>query len=358
MMQRALAVAAAAHDRVSPNPMVGAVVVGPDGCVVGEAATTLQRHAEPAALDAAGAAAFRSTLYVTLEPCCHYGKTPPCVDAVLASGVCRVVVAQQDPDPRASGEGIAALRANGLDVEVGVCESDAMSQLEAYRHHRSTGLPFVVVKLAMTLDGRTAAPDGTSRWITGSAARADAHELRRSSDAVLVGSGTVLADDPQLTVRTDSAPAAQPLRVVLDSRGRVGPDARLFSEPGSVIVYTLSAPEHACQAWRVAGAEVLVVPQRDVSGQHVRLTDVLSDLGERGVLQLMVEGGPTVAGAFVRAGYADRLVVYVGPVASGGDDAYPVLAGPAAATIGEFRRFCLDGVTRLDNDVRLDYRPA
>ncbi|MCC7076754.1 MAG: bifunctional diaminohydroxyphosphoribosylaminopyrimidine deaminase/5-amino-6-(5-phosphoribosylamino)uracil reductase RibD [Acidimicrobiia bacterium] len=349
-MRRALDLAATATDIVAPNPMVGAVVLDASGQVVGEGSTVATRHAEPIALEQAGPRAEGGTIYVTLEPCRHYGNTPPCTQAVLDSGVCRVVVAQLDPDSRVGGEGVAELRRAGLDVEVGVLRVEAEGQLEAYRHHRTTGRPFVILKLALTVDGRTAAPDGTSRWITGEAARADAHRLRRASDAVLVGSGTVLADDPRLTVRLDPLPPRQPARVVLDRTGRVPPTAALFGEEGQAIVYTEAVEAARSEAWRAAGATVVVLPP----GGSLRA--VLEDLGQRGVLQLLVEGGPTVAGEIVRAGLYERLVVYLGAALAGGEDARPALAGPGASTIGGFARLRLEAVTRLDHDMRLDYR--
>ncbi|MBX7161565.1 MAG: bifunctional diaminohydroxyphosphoribosylaminopyrimidine deaminase/5-amino-6-(5-phosphoribosylamino)uracil reductase RibD, partial [Acidimicrobiia bacterium] len=228
-MRRALELAARARGDTAPNPMVGAVVVDVDGRVVGEGwhEGAGEPHAEVVALEEARERARGATLYVTLEPCTHHGLTPPCVEAVIGAGVTRVVVAQQDPDPRVSGAGVEVLRAAGVTVVEAVCRSQAEAQLDAYRHHRTTGRPLVVLKTAITIDGATAAPDGSSQWITGEEARADAHELRRESDAVLVGSGTVVADDPRLDVRTEPPPRRQPLRVVADARGRTSAAAAL-----------------------------------------------------------------------------------------------------------------------------------
>ena len=208
-MRRALAQAATVRSTTAPNPWVGSVVVPPDSAAdagtvfAGATAPPGGPHAEVAALAAAGEGARGATLYVTLEPCAHHGRTPPCTDAIIAAGVARVVVGIEDPDEQVAGRGIAALRAAGIDVTVGVASEEVAEQLAPYRKHRTTGQPWVVLKMAASLDGRTAAPDGTSRWITGEAARRDVHRLRARSDAVLVGAGTVRADDPELTVRLD-----------------------------------------------------------------------------------------------------------------------------------------------------------
>lgn len=358
-MRRALELAARARGDTAPNPMVGAVVVDATGAVVGEGwhRAAGEAHAEVVALAAAGERARGATLYVTLEPCTHQGRTPPCVDAVLEAGVARVVAAQTDPDPRVSGGGLRSLAAEGVVITEDVCRWQAERQLEAYRHHRITGRPLVVLKTALTIDGRTAAPDGSSQWVTGEEARADAHELRRESDAVLVGSGTILADDPRLDVRTHPHPIRQPLRVVADARGRTPAGATLIGIEGEVLMATTaSAPGERVDAWVAAGAGVVVLGSGDGGG--VALDELVADLGDRGVLQLMVEGGPDLAGALLRAGLVDRLVVYVGAATAGGDDAAPAFGGPAAATVDAFARWHLDDVTRLGDDVRLDYVPG
>src|SRR6476619_7497418 len=236
-MQRALRLAARAAGRTSPNPMVGTVVVR-GGKIVGEGYhhAAGEPHAEVNALAKAGDAARGATLYATLEPCAHHGRTPPCVDAIVDAGVSRVVVGIEDPDERVRGAGIRALRAAGVTVDVGVCAEEVRAQLAPYLKHRATGRPWVVLKLAATLDGRTAAPDGSSRWITGEAARADAHRLRAESDAVVVGAGTVRADDPSLTVR--DAEGSDPLRVVLGhapAAAKVHPCLELSGDLGGVL---------------------------------------------------------------------------------------------------------------------------
>jgi diaminohydroxyphosphoribosylaminopyrimidine deaminase/5-amino-6-(5-phosphoribosylamino)uracil reductase len=352
-MLRAVGAAEGVRGRTSPNPWVGAVVVPPTagsseseepdgagggmvpseldvddpGWFLGATAPPGGPHAEVTALAAAGDYAELATLYVTLEPCAHHGRTPPCTDAIIASGVRRVVIGVEDPDPQVAGRGIAALRQAGIEVEVGVGVSSVSEQLAAYLHHRRTGRPWVVLKLAATLDGRTAAPDGTSQWITGEAARADAHRLRARSDAVLVGAGTVRADDPSLTVRLPGddpdhrSPGDQPLRVVL---GR--------------------APEGAA-----------VLPALEVVGD---LEAVLDDLGARGVVQLLVEGGATVAHAFHAAGLVDRYVLYLAPALFGGDDARPLFAGPGAPSLGALWRGTIRSATSLGPDLRVELSPA
>jgi diaminohydroxyphosphoribosylaminopyrimidine deaminase/5-amino-6-(5-phosphoribosylamino)uracil reductase len=317
-MRRAVELAASVRGTTSPNPWVGCVIE--PGGFEGATQPPGGPHAEIVALAAAGDVARGATLVSTLEPCAHHGRTPPCVEAIVAAGVARVVIGTEDPDPLVHGRGVDALRAAGVDVEVGLCASEVQAQLAPYLKHRTTGRPWVVLKLAATLDGRTAAPDRTSRWITGEAARADAHRLRAESDAVLVGAGTVRADDPELTVRLPGVERA-PLRVVL---GTTPPGARAR-------------------------------PAVELSGD---LGAVLDDLGRRGVLQVLVEGGATVAGEFHRAGLVDRYVLYVAPAFLGGDDGLPVFAGPGVATMADAWRGRIVDVTRVGDDLRIDVAPG
>ena len=317
-MARALELAASVRTTTSPNPWVGCVVE--PGGFEGATRPPGGPHAERVALEAAGAVARDATLVTTLEPCSHHGRTSPCVDAILAAGVRRVVVAIEDPDPQVSGSGIRALRQAGVEVEVGVGAEEARAQLAPYIKHRRTGRPWVVLKLAATLDGRTAAPDGSSRWITGPEARADAHRLRAESDAVLVGAGTVRADDPALTVRLDGYDGPQPLRVVLGT----------------------------------APADAEVQPALEATGDLGRILD---DLGGRGVLQLLVEGGAVVAQAFHAAGLVDRYVVYLAPALFGGDDARGLFAGSGAPTIDDVWRGRIVSVDRVGEDLRVEVSP-
>jgi diaminohydroxyphosphoribosylaminopyrimidine deaminase/5-amino-6-(5-phosphoribosylamino)uracil reductase len=356
-MADAAALAERARRRSAPNPWVGCVIER-DGVVVGVGATDPPGgpHAEVVALRAAGDAARGATAYVTLEPCSHHGRTPPCADALIAAGVARVVVALADPDDNVAGEGIARLRAAGIPVEVGVAADAARLQLAPYLHHRRTGRAFCLVKTALSLDGRTAAADGSSQWITGSAARADAHGLRADSQAVVVGSGTALADRPALTVRSaDPLPEHPPLRVLLDARGRVPAEGPLFDAAAPTLVVTTDlAPAAALDAWRAAGAEVETVPATD---GKVDLAAALTTLGAHGVLQAMVEGGAALHGALVAAGLVDRLTAYVGAALLGAT-AKPGLDWPGPASIADAPRLRLVATRVLGDDVRLDYVPV
>jgi diaminohydroxyphosphoribosylaminopyrimidine deaminase/5-amino-6-(5-phosphoribosylamino)uracil reductase len=358
-MGRALALAASARRHTAPNPWVGAVLVA-DGVVVGEGATRPpgQAHAEIEALRAAGARARGATAYVTLEPCAHRGRTGPCADALLDAGVARVVVALQDPDPRVAGRGSERLREAGVEVVTGVRAVDAAAQLAPYLHHRRTGRAYCVLKTATSLDGRIAAADGTSRWITGEEARADAHELRADSNAIVVGSGTALADRPALTVRgARPAPRVPPVRVLLDGRGRVPADGPLFDAAAPTLVVTTErAAAAATDAWRAAGAKVEVVDPAP-GGTGVDVDAVLRLLGSLGVIQALVEGGAALHGALLDAGVADHVVAYVAPGVLGarGRPGFGV-AGPDS--IGGFARWHLLGVRRVGDDLRADYRPG
>jgi diaminohydroxyphosphoribosylaminopyrimidine deaminase/5-amino-6-(5-phosphoribosylamino)uracil reductase len=323
-MARAIEVARTVRARTSPNPWVGALLITVDG-EVHEGATQPPGgpHGEIGALRSAGDAARGATVVVTLEPCSHTGRTAPCTEALIAAGVSRVVVGVVDPDEKVGGRGIEQLRAAGIDVVVGVLAEQVEVQLAPYLKQRRTGMPWVVLKLAASLDGRTAAPDGTSQWITGDDARLDAHRLRAESDAVVVGAGTVRADDPRLTVRLPEAevqPLNEPLRVVLGS----------------------------------APSDAAVHPALELDGP---LPDVLRTLGDKGVLQAMVEGGAAVAAAFHREGLVDRYVLYLAPALFGGDDARGLFVGPGAATIDDVWRGRIDVVERLGQDVRIDVVP-
>jgi diaminohydroxyphosphoribosylaminopyrimidine deaminase/5-amino-6-(5-phosphoribosylamino)uracil reductase len=325
-MRQAIVAASTVRRRVSPRPWVGAVVVPADDPrhpgFVGATEGRDGPHAEVVALRAAGERAPRGTLYTSLEPCSHHGRTGPCADAIIAAGIGRVVVGLTDPDPNVSGTGIQRLRDAGVAVDVGVCAGEVAEQLRPYLVHRTTGRPYVVLKLAATLDGRTAAPDGSSRWITGDAARRDAHRLRADSDAILVGAGTVRVDDPALTVRLPAGEAddVEPLRIVLGD----------------------------------APSDAAVQPALAVRGE---LSQILDDLGRRDVIQLLVEGGPTVAHDFHVSGLVDRYVLYLAPALLGGDDAHPVFSGKGARTIADIWRGRLVDVQRLGDDVRLDLEP-
>jgi diaminohydroxyphosphoribosylaminopyrimidine deaminase / 5-amino-6-(5-phosphoribosylamino)uracil reductase len=325
-MRLAIANAATVRLLAPPNPWVGAVVVTAAGDVhQGATSAPGSAHAEIMALERAGLAARGATLYTTLEPCAHYGRTGPCTDAIVAAGVARVVVAIEDPDPNVGGRGIARLRDAGLAVDVGIAAGEVVEQLAPYLKHRRTGRPWVVLKLAATLDGRIAAPDSTSQWITGDAARADAHRLRAESDVIIVGAGTVRADDPALTVRS-------------------------FHPTGD-------APDHGLDPRRIvlghAGAAARVQPADAFSGD---LAELLAALGADGALQVLVEGGASVAGQFHRGGLVDEYVIYLAPALLGGDDGRAMFGGPGAATMADVWRGRFVSVDRIGDDVRVILR--
>lgn len=327
-MARALAVAARGAGLTSPNPVVGAVLVK-DGVVVGEGAHMQAGtpHAEAIALADAGPRARGATCYVTLEPCAHHGRTPPCADALVGAGVARVVVACRDPNPLVDGQGLGRLRAAGVLVEVGVGEPEARAQNRAFFCFVTSGRPLVTLKSAMTLDGKIAAADGSSRWITGEAARAEAHRLRFASDAVLVGIGTVLRDDPELTVRLPGLPPKEPFRVVVDSRLRVPEDARFFSagDPGRAVVACVDpAPGERATRLRARGARLLELP---ADAGRVDPRALGTALGRLGVTSALLEGGGELAAAFLLAGLIDRVVFFVAPRLLGGRTAPGPIGG-------------------------------
>lgn len=330
-MDRALALAERGLGRVSPNPPVGCVLVK-DGVVVGEGWHERYGgpHAEPRALAAAGRAARSATAFVTLMPCNHHGKTPPCTRALIAAGVAEAVVALDDPHP-VSGDGRSELERAGIPVRVGLRADAAAYLMRGFIKQIKTGLPFVTYKYAMTLDGRLAATGGDSRWISGEASRELVQLWRAQSDAVLVGAGTALADDPRLNVRDSAAP--QPRRVVVDSSGRLPTAARLFTEPGGpiLILTTAAAPAETLRAWEQAGAEAIVCPTLDLpepaSGPRVDLTAGLRLLAERGVRTVLCEGGAELAGSLFAAGLIDELAAFIAPKLIGGRTAPGPLGG-------------------------------
>jgi diaminohydroxyphosphoribosylaminopyrimidine deaminase / 5-amino-6-(5-phosphoribosylamino)uracil reductase len=359
LMARAVELGERGRRTAPPNPWVGAVVVDEHGAVRGQGFHERpgSPHAEAAALAAAGEGARGGTAYIALEPCAHHGRTPPCTDSLITAGVRRVVVALEDPDPRVAGRGLEALRAAGIDVVVGTGAVAATRSLGPYLHHRRTGRAWCVLKTAMTLDARTAAADGSSRWITGPAARADAHRLRAESQAVVVGAGTALADRPNLTARDVDPPAErQPLRVLLDAGGRVPPTAPLF-DPAlapTLVVTTDAAPSTAVDEWRAAGAKVETLPQ---GRGGVDLEATLDLLGRHDVVQAMVEGGATLHGELLAAGLADRIVTYVAPRVLG-PRGLPAFPKPDRDTVADADAWQLVSVTPLGDDVRLEYEPG
>ena len=364
-MARAIELAALGHGGTGPNPVVGCVVLDAGGRVAGEGfhAYVGGPHAEIVALREAGERARGGTAYVTLEPCDHTGRTGPCSRALLDAGIARVVIAVADPTPRAAG-GAARLRAAGVAVTIGPLAEEAERVNAAWLTFARLGRPHVTWKLAATLDGRSAAADGTSQWITSPEARADVHRLRASCDAIVAGIGTVLADDPRLTARptpsdglTGEPPAGPtgagragrraPVRVVVDSGARTPPAARVLDGTAPTLV---AIAEDTVTG---LGADLLRLPRRD-SGLDLRA--LLKELAAREVVSVFLEGGPTLAGSFLKAGLVDRVVAYVAPAFLGAGAA--ALGEAGVATIGQAHRLVFDDVSRVGPDLRLTARPA
>jgi diaminohydroxyphosphoribosylaminopyrimidine deaminase/5-amino-6-(5-phosphoribosylamino)uracil reductase len=334
-MARALQLAERGLYSTDPNPRVGCVLFR-NGETVGEGwhVRAGEPHAEVHALAAAGAQARGATAYVTLEPCSHHGRTPPCADALIAAGVSRVVVAMTDPNPLVAGQGLQALRAAGIAVTEGVLTAQAERLNCGFVKRMRSGLPWVRVKLAMSLDGRTAMASGESRWITGTEARADVQRLRARSSAILSGIGTVLADDPSLNVRLDES-TRQPLRVILDSQLRIPATARLLDLPGETLIMTGSADSARSAALQRGHVSVAVLPMQ---GGRLDLRAMLRNLAERGMNEVHVEAGATLNGALLAAGLVDELVIYLAPH----------LMGDAARGL-----FTLPGLERMEQRIEL-----
>lgn len=353
-MARALALAERGWGRTSPNPMVGAVVVLDDR-IVGEGwhDGPGAPHAEVVALDDAGDRARGAAIVCTMEPCDHHGRTPPCTEALLDAGIATVVYASPDPNPLVDGRGERRLREAGIAVELGLMRGEADRLNAAYLHHVRTGRPCVRWKIATSLDGKVAARDGSSRWITGDDARRDAHRLRAWADAIVVGSGTALADDPALTVRLERSRSRPPLRVLLDGAGRVPATGALFDRDAATLVATTERSSgDRREEWRAAGAEVLVLDEAKQGG--VDLPHLLDVLGKREVQGLLLEGGPTLSWAFVRAGLVDEVVAYLAPKLLGGTGAPGALGGEGVASIAEALELRFDAVEPIGDDLRVE----
>jgi diaminohydroxyphosphoribosylaminopyrimidine deaminase / 5-amino-6-(5-phosphoribosylamino)uracil reductase len=336
-MERALELAHRADGSVAPRPPVGCVIVSPDGEVLGEGSTRRKPgpHAEAAALEAAGEGARGATAYVTLEPCTlAVSKPKSCAQLLIEAGVARVVASITDPCPDIDGRGFEMLREAGITVETGSLAEEAASLIEPFAKFITTGRPFVTLKLAASLDGKVAAPDGTSRWITGEAARADVHDLRRRVDAIVTGTGTVMADDPLLTFRTPGLTGEQPLRVVLDSSGRTPRGAQILNDDAPTLVI---GPD-------LAGA----------GDGGVSIEGALALLAERGLCHVLVESGPTLAASFVEAGEVDRFVLYLAPKIIGGDA--PGLFSSGVKTLTDAWELKIEDVTRVGDDIRIAAR--
>jgi diaminohydroxyphosphoribosylaminopyrimidine deaminase/5-amino-6-(5-phosphoribosylamino)uracil reductase len=357
-LTRALELAAEARGKTSPNPLVGAVVVK-DGRTIGEGYHEQAGgpHAERAALAACTEDPAGATMYVTLEPCCHHGRTPPCTEAILEAGIKRVVIASDDPTTKAAGRGLGILRDEGVRVDHvdGDVSESARLINQPFRKHARTGRPLVVFKAAMTLDGKVATASGDSKWISSRASRERAHRWREEADAVAVGIGTALADDPQLTARAPGA-TRQPRRVVFDSTARLPLDSNLVRTAGDVptiVVCTRAADRAATQALESAGVEVIRV-QGSTDAERVR--DALDELGERDVQSVLLEGGPRLAGAFFDAGEIDQYFAFVAPVVAGGGRARAAVAGEGVDKMAAASRALAIQVDRIGDDVLIGAR--
>jgi diaminohydroxyphosphoribosylaminopyrimidine deaminase/5-amino-6-(5-phosphoribosylamino)uracil reductase len=354
-MRLALRLAARGIGRTSPNPVVGAVVVH-GGAVVGKGYHERAGgpHAEVHALEAAGDLARGGSLYVTLEPCNHVGRTPPCTEAILRSGVSRVVVGCRDPNPHVTGKGIEVLRSRGLDVEVGV-EAERCRRLnDAFIKHVTTGLPLVVAKAAASLDGKIASASGDSRWITNERSRRFVHRLRWALDAVLVGVKTVLADDPQLTARIPGRGVKKPLRVILDTALRTPLGSQLVRSATETPTLIATGPEpdrRQVVRFRKRGVEVLPLSLEE---GRVSPSGLLRELGSRQVTSLLVEGGAEVHGSFFRAGLVDKVYFFYAPKIIGGRDAVSLVGGRGAAVVGEGLALNRLRIRRFDGDIMVE----
>ena len=352
-MAKALELAERGIGLAQPNPLVGALLVN-EGGIVGEGwhEGPGSPHAEMAAIAAAGERARGATLYTTLEPCAHHGRTPPCAPAIVEAGVSQAVVASTDPNPVVDGRGLRWLREAGLRVVEGVLREPADRLNAGFMKHVRTGLPFVTLKLAASLDGKTAARDRSSRWITGDDARLDAHRLRAQSGAIMVGAGTVLGDNPSLTVRLDGYRGRPPLRVVVDGRGRTPSNANVLDDAAPTLIATTPvSPAPVRRAWEEAGAEVLVADVADEGA--FALQRLVELLGKRDIQNVLIEGGSTVAWAAVEAQLVDRLVVYFAPKLLGGEEAPGILGGAGVPNISEAISLTVTEIARIGEDLKV-----
>jgi len=353
-MERALSLARLALGKVSPNPAVGAVVVR-NGAIIAEGYTQPpgSAHAEVVALREAGNEARGATMYVSLEPCCHFGRTPPCTQAIIESGIAEVHIATLDPNPQVSGRGQAELEAAGIKTSLGEREEEARQLNEAYIKFITKGVPFVTAKFAMSLDGKIATRTGDSRWISGPESREYVHQLRQAADAIIVGVNTVLSDDPQLTARDRQGQPLerQPLRVIVDSEARTPATARLFGEPGTTVVATTAAaPRARVREFQEVGAEVLELISRD---GLVSLEELLRELGRREIINVMVEGGSTLFASLFEQGLVDKVIAFIAPMIIGGKRANMAVGGEGVERIDQALRLNRVTVERFGDDVMI-----
>jgi diaminohydroxyphosphoribosylaminopyrimidine deaminase/5-amino-6-(5-phosphoribosylamino)uracil reductase len=358
-LARAVELAERGRGHVSPNPLVGAVIAR-DGEILAEGWHTGfgKPHAEREAIAAAGDADLTgATLYVSLEPCAHHGKTPPCTEAIIEAGIRRVVVASDDPSEKASGRGLGILRDEGIEIELGDGETAAHARYinQAFRKHARTGRPWILFKSAMSLDGKVATQAGDSKWISGEDSRLVSHHWRAECDAVAVGIGTALTDDPLLTSRVDAV-ARQPRRIVFDAEARLPVTSQLVAsaaETPVILICSRAASRTHTQSLVSAGVDVVTVSGENESA---RVAAALDELGARDIQSLLVEGGPHLAGAFLDAGEVDELRVFIAPIIAGGRQARPAVEGEGVATIAEAARAMATEVERIEDDVLVTAR--
>ena len=335
-MERALALASKARGRTSPNPLVGAVIVR-DGEIVGTGyhQKAGDAHAEIHALNQAKELAAGATMYVTLEPCCHWGRTPPCTESVIRAKIATVFVAMKDPNPQVAGNGIRQLEEAGIPVQVGICEEESRQLNEVFIKYITTQYPFVILKSAISLDGKIATASGESQWITSEASRLKGHEVRAQVDAILVGVGTVLQDNPSLTARLPERQNEDPIRIVVDSRGRTPLEAKIFnpeSNAGTLIAVTKNAPSEKIEALKSAGADVLTLEEAE---GRVCLRALMRELGRKEITSVLIEGGGEINAAALQAGIVDKLMFFVAPKLIGGKDAPGPIGGVGIVRLAE-----------------------
>lgn len=335
-MEHALALASKARGHTSPNPLVGAVIVRA-GQIVGEGyhQKAGEAHAEIHALSQAEELAEGATMYVTLEPCCHWGRTPPCTESLIRAKIANVFVSMKDPNPQVAGNGIRQLEEAGIHVQVGICEEESQQLNEVFIKYITTQCPFVILKSAISLDGKIATASGESQWITSEASRSKGHEVRAQVDAILVGVGTVLQDNPSLTTRLPDRTNADPIRVIVDSRGRTPPGAKVFnpdSNAGALIAVTENAPQEKIEALKSAGADVLIIQEQE---GHVCLRALMRELARREITSVLIEGGGAINAAALQAGIVDKLMFFIAPKLIGGENAPGPVGGVGIARLAE-----------------------
>jgi len=357
MMQRALDLAAQGAGQVSPGPLVGTVIVDANGEIAGEGFYLYEqiKHAETVALERAGDKARGGTAYVSLEPHAHQGRTPPCTDALIKAGIKRVVAPIEDPNPKVSGRGFAHLRAAGIDVCVGVLATEASRLNEAYVHFMRTGRPFVHLKMAASLDGKVATVNGDSRWITGEQARARVHELRHSSDAIMIGGRTARADDPLLTDRSGKKRRRPLVRVVIEQYLRLSTESQLAqtTDAGPVLIFACDDPDpDELNALQSRGVEVIA------QGSALDLASVLDELGQRSIQSVLVEGGPFLAGLMLEASLVNKVTFFVAPLIVGGQDAPSAIGGAGAEKIADALQLDQVEVSQHGSDVEITGYPG